>query len=1275
MAPLTRYYQKPTVDVDLLSPAAADQGTDAIGAGLKSFGQSIDNINERDDDFWVQKTLADADSTANEQWTGAVQSATDGAPNFRAGFEGNIQKQHDQYLQGAPSGRAQKQLEIGLQRQKNQWTQKAVGFESQERTSYKVREITRQADNLGQEAMREPGVEPYSPQGRIIPPGTVDATARPDAEGYYTNSHVEEKTGAALSDNLSEFQSAYYKPQDFADGRNIQDKSGAIKVSKRMVGALDWVTDQFGMGKLQINSAYRSPSSNLARASSGEDGPHTHGEAIDVQVGDLPQEKKNQLYSLFKAQGFNAFGFGSGVLHAEIRPGKGNGRGGDFEWQYGSQPKYSPVAVSTFNEIPENKEGTREGLRPFTPNERRTNGDGTYSTEISTTWQLPGGEWVNVPSLWNSDKGWVQFEDGDEDGIMGAMSDFEKKNGPTFARFTSEEEAVKASEERSSNGGAGSGPAWKSPNQYPQIDAATITSSLETGKTNMVEASAQIAADSKGTKSYGMFGINSGGTMQSFIDSNQDLGLTASPGTPEFDQQWTNLVQKSPQKVVDAQLRFHQQKIVQPAQRSLVVAGLGKFSNDPRAVAFVSDMVVQYGAGGVEKHLLAAAGSQNISEFVQSASDSMRSSIDYDFRSALDRDPSQRAGLLNRIDRRSKDSTALGSGGGNQPITGNVPAWNGPIPDINNVPGFQERRARIDAMVDTMGGSPEDRRQVRDQMNRTITRSWLSSLAETNPSAAMAALHSGKYDDALTVGDDAAISGGAEAGWKSYESEIRTAHKQLLTNLQTEAHAALSDEVASLSTTGKSLGGLSDAHRAMLTDDDKEKLGLAKFQYDIGQKVSTATAGELPAILDNLKPQGDGFATEQKKYDYAAELIAARQKRQATDPAGYAVSSSKQISELWQKAIASGDPATVQSAINTIRRTQQAQGVPSSQIRSITQTSEENNGKLLDGAPDADTAFARFTELRRQYGGESAAVFSEMERDGGTKGWSAVNELMDGGNVVLAKSLSRVVQAKGFKGDAQIGLRLARAGDTATARAIFDGRVRRETVKGLEPAGNSEEDQSVNQVLGEALGDALDLSPQVLDDVREASKSFVANGAALGEKWQAEKLVDAANKVTGGILEHNGDGRTGKMVAPMAGMDQKAFDKALLGLKDSDLKGAFIGSSTVPAPVTADMVRDKLQFVSIGNGRYSLRYPNAGLARDEKGLPFELNLGDMLPTLTKRGDERVTKQKADDAAALAEQMATETGQGLPSMHDFLFGSSGKTLKDALTIETGRGKSK
>lgn len=115
-------------------------------------------------------------------------------------------------------------------------------------------------------------------------------------------------------------------------------------------------------------------------------------------------------------------------------------------------------------------------LRPFKADEKRPNADGSYSTEISTTWQQPDGQWVNIPSLWMSPQGPKQFEAGDEDGINTAANNFEQINGPTFQRFPDLASAEQAAKLRSSEGGAAA-PAGNVFNQFDEPTAPAAASS------------------------------------------------------------------------------------------------------------------------------------------------------------------------------------------------------------------------------------------------------------------------------------------------------------------------------------------------------------------------------------------------------------------------------------------------------------------------------------------------------------------------------------------------------------------------------------------------------------------------------------------------------------------------------------------------------------------------------------------------------------------------------------------------------------------------------
>lgn len=96
-----------------------------------------------------------------------------------------------------------------------------------------------------------------------------------------------------------------------------------------------------------------------------------------------------------------------------------------------------------------------EDARPFRAGEFVDNGDGSRSTEISRTFPLPGGEWVNAPSLWMTTGGPVEV--GSEDAIARLVESYERRTGEQFPRFPSRQEAETAARARSDRGGASQG--------------------------------------------------------------------------------------------------------------------------------------------------------------------------------------------------------------------------------------------------------------------------------------------------------------------------------------------------------------------------------------------------------------------------------------------------------------------------------------------------------------------------------------------------------------------------------------------------------------------------------------------------------------------------------------------------------------------------------------------------------------------------------------------------------------------------------------------------
>ena len=83
-------------------------------------------------------------------------------------------------------------------------------------------------------------------------------------------------------------------------------------------------------------------------------------------------------------------------------------------------------------------------------------------------------------------------------------------------------------------------------------------------------------------------------------------------------------------------------------------------------------------------------------------------------------------------------------------------------------------------------------------------------------------------------------------------------------------------------------------------------------------------------------------------------------------------------------------------------------------------------------------------------------------------------------------------------------------------------------------------------------------------------------------KFKQERLDQAVNDVTGGILDWNG----GKMIAPRRGLDQPTLDRTMYGLTDNDLPGATTPNG---APITANYLRNSAQLESLGDGRYNIK--------------------------------------------------------------------------------------
>ncbi|MEY9100480.1 hypothetical protein ABIA24_003389 [Sinorhizobium fredii] len=143
---------------------------------------------------------------------------------------------------------------------------------------------------------------------------------------------------------------------------------------------------------------------NKFMAALGPQGQPQQVASLDPSVGMPPQTASEAVMAM--AAGSPGAGRGASASASPFAPPSLTEEVAEFE----KTPEYAA-------RFPGQNVGPKAGLRPFNPAETRPNEDGSYSTELTTTWQLPGGEWVNVPSLWMGQSGPQQFNPDDEQGL------------------------------------------------------------------------------------------------------------------------------------------------------------------------------------------------------------------------------------------------------------------------------------------------------------------------------------------------------------------------------------------------------------------------------------------------------------------------------------------------------------------------------------------------------------------------------------------------------------------------------------------------------------------------------------------------------------------------------------------------------------------------------------------------------------------------------------------------------------------------------------------
>ena len=198
---------------------------------------------------------------------------------------------------------------------------------------------------------------------------------------------------------------------------------------------------------------------------------------------------------------------------------------------------------------------------------------------------------------------------------------------------------------------------------------AAISTLLETGKTNPLEGVANISKDAGHTKSYGNFGLNSGGSIQKFVDEyGSKFGFTENPGSKAFDDQWKIAAATAPDKLHAAEMEWYTKNITSGIVNKLTKVGVSReVANDPRVRAYFADRSVQQGSGSIadmDKHRKRISEAFNnsggdVERFLTNITEADRVSLKHDFPTALRTGVYSERGHDHRLDGRLRMSLDL----------------------------------------------------------------------------------------------------------------------------------------------------------------------------------------------------------------------------------------------------------------------------------------------------------------------------------------------------------------------------------------------------------------------------------------------------------------------------------------------------------------------------------------------------------------------------------------------------------------------------------------
>lgn len=213
------------------------------------------------------------------------------------------------------------------------------------------------------------------------------------------------------------------------------------------------------------------------------------------------------------------------------------------------------------------------------------------------------------------------------------------------------------------------------------------------------------------------------------------------------------------------------------------------------------------------------------------------------------------------------------------------------------------------------------------------------------------------------------------------EARIERARKQEIVVARAQLSEGLKDEVASLRRTGRRAGVVSDAQ--ILASYGMEEGGeiVASLNreaafYEARATVATNSPEEDAALLESLRPEGEGFAEEAERFDL---ILKSQQDKYAAlqdDPSAYVLGSNPVVARAYEAA--RQDPRQLPAAIGVSLAEQERLGVPSWETRALPEASASAVAAEFMAIQDPTQQANRVADLAALHGPHWPRVQSEL---------------------------------------------------------------------------------------------------------------------------------------------------------------------------------------------------------------------------------------------------------------------------------------------------------